>query len=119
MLPPSNEANDVHVPFSCRSSLSPAAPPSEGAAGASLAAAFLEQGLATSDTAVLGRLMSLLTARLGDAGAAQAAAYAEWVAVRATVALLEAHAHCAVFAGATADSAARQCVVKAQAPHQR
>ncbi len=43
-----------------RSALAPGAAPSLAAAGASLAAAFLEAGMATGDTIVLRRLMALL-----------------------------------------------------------
>lgn len=47
--------------------------------------------------------------------------YAEWVGVRARVALLEAHAHCAVLAGAAGDpeGATARIVRQAQAPHRR
>lgn len=45
--------------------------------------------------------------------------YAEWVGVRTRVALLEAHAHCAVLAAAAADpdSATARVVRQAQSPH--
>lgn len=47
--------------------------------------------------------------------------YAEWVGVRARVALLEAHAHCAAIAAAAADpdSATARVVRQAQSPHRR
>jgi hypothetical protein len=44
--------------------------------------------------------------------------YAEWVGVKARVALLEAHAHCASLAArAGSDSAAARIVRSAQGPH--
>jgi hypothetical protein len=104
-----------------RASLAPGAPPALQAAGAALAAAFLHQGLAGGDAAVLDRLLGLLCAPLAAwaAGAADPAqaAYAEWVAAGARVALLEAHAHCAALAAAGgADDATRAVVVRAQGP---
>lgn len=47
-----------------RTALQSGAAPNLAAAGAALAAAFLRQGLAGSDTVVLGRLMALLCAPL-------------------------------------------------------
>lgn len=76
----------------CRSSLSPGAAPSLAAAGSALAATFLDTGLATGDTAVLSRLMALLTAPLSQLADQQDSAqemYAEWVSVRALLALLQ------------------------------
>ena len=52
-----------------------------------------------------------------DSGCAQV--HAEWVGMRARLALLEAHAHCAVFAAGAGNAAARELVRKAQAPHAR
>jgi hypothetical protein len=117
-----------------RASLAPDASPEVGASGAALAAAFLEKGLASGDAVVMERLMGLLCAPLsgwssGGADPAQAA-YAEWVAARARVALLESHAHCAALgavisqtsggAGSTAtsrgDQEAKGIVVRAQGP---
>jgi hypothetical protein len=91
-----------------RASLAPDASPEVGASGAALAAAFLEKGLAAGDAVVMERLMGLLCAPLsgwssGGADPAQAA-YAEWVAARARVALLESHAHCAALGAATPNS---------------
>lgn len=43
--------------------------------------------------------------------------HAEWVGTRARLALLEAHAHCAVFAAGAGDAAARELVRSAQALH--
>ena len=85
-----------------RSSLASAASPDVQAAGSALAAAFLEKGLAGNDATVLGKLLGLLCAPLsnwlkGLPDPAQAA-YAEWVAAGARVALLESHAHCVVAA---------------------
>ena len=70
-----------------RASLSAGAAPSLQAAGASLAATFLEKGLAGGDAAVLERLMALLAAPLAQWAAAQPTEplYAEWVDVRAKV----------------------------------
>lgn len=62
------------------------------AAGAVLAAAFLQAGLAEGDPVVLSRLMGLLTLPLVNLEADCAAEdkqYAEWVGVRARVSLLE------------------------------
>jgi hypothetical protein len=119
-----------------RASLAPDASPEVGASGAALAAAFLEKGLAAGDAVVMERLMGLLCAPLsgwtsGGADPAQAA-YAEWVAARARVALLESHAHCAALGAATSiagggggsggsggsgsDQEARGIVVRAQGP---
>lgn len=53
-----------------RASLAVGAAPSLAAAGASLAAAFLEKGLDGGDAAVLQRLMGLLAAPLAQWGAA-------------------------------------------------
>eukprot|EP00887_Chlorella_sp_A99_P005661 scaffold1.g5661.t1 len=121
------EQYQAQVVSALRASLSAGAAPTLSAAGAALAAAFLEKGLAGGDAAVLERLMSLLAAPLaqwgqpqpqppppaappqpqgaGDELAAAAAAqqqpqlaYAEWVYVRERVALLEAHAHCTLLA---------------------
>ena len=54
----------------CSASLAVGAAPSLAAAGASLAAAFLEKGLDGGDAAVLQRLMGLLAAPLAQWGAA-------------------------------------------------
>lgn len=91
-----------------RASLAPDVSPEVGASGAALAAAFLEKGLAAGDAVVMERLMGLLCAPLsgwasGGADPAQAA-YAEWVAARARVALLESHAHCAALGAANQNS---------------
>ncbi|KAK9820084.1 hypothetical protein WJX72_005985 [[Myrmecia] bisecta] len=102
-----------------RSALARGSGPTLAAAGAALAATFLERGLATGDAAVLTRLMSLLTEPLSDWASPKANAYAEWVGVRAKVALLEAHAHCAVFAAACEDDVSRQIVLKSHAPYKR
>lgn len=47
--------------------------------------------------------------------------YAEWVGVRARVALLEAHAHCAALAAAAGDpdGPTARVVRQAQAPHRQ
>ena len=81
-----------------RASLADSASPEVQAAGAGLAASFLEKGLAGNDAVVLDKLLGLLCAPLskwlkGLPDPAQAS-YAEWVAARARVALLESHAHC-------------------------
>lgn len=74
-------------PQRCRASLSPGTSPSLQAAGATLAATFLEKGLAGGDATVLNRLMALLVAPLAQwaAAAPPEALYAEWVDVRAKV----------------------------------
>lgn len=70
-----------------RASLSAGASPTLQAAGASLAATFLEKGLAGGDATVMDRLMALLSAPLAQWVAAQPPEqlYAEWVDVRAKV----------------------------------
>lgn len=82
-----------------RSSLSSGASPAVNAAGAALAAVFLEKGISGSDSVVMERLLSLLCEPLSlwASGAPDATqnAYAEWVAAGARVALLESHAICA------------------------
>ena len=103
-----------------RASLAAEASPEVGASGAALAAAFLEKGLAAGDAVVMERLMALLCAPLtgwaaGGADPAQAA-YSEWVAARARVALLESHAHCAASVTAGGDEAAKQIILRAQGP---
>ena len=75
-----------------RSSLAVGAGPMLSTAGAVLAAAFLRAGLAEGDSVVLTRLMSLLTvplATLEAECAVEEKQYAEWVGIRARVALLE------------------------------
>ncbi len=71
----------------CRASLSAGASPTLQAAGATLAATFLEKGLAGGDATVLDRLMALLAAPVAQWGSAQPPeqVYAEWVDVRAKV----------------------------------
>lgn len=56
---------------------------------------------------------------LGAPAPLQEQLYAEWVGVRTRVALLEAHAHCAVLAAGAADpeSATARVVRQAQSPH--
>ncbi|KAL4431040.1 hypothetical protein ABPG75_006296 [Micractinium tetrahymenae] len=113
------ELHQAQVVSTLRASLAVDAAPSLSAAGASLAAAFLEKGLDGGEAAVLQRLMGLLVAPLAQwGGAEQDQLYAEWVGVRARVALLEAHAHCAVLAASAADDSATARVVRqAQSPH--
>ena len=76
----------------CRASLSTGASPTLQAAGATLAATFLEKGLAGGDAAVLDRLMSLLSAPLAtqafhpplpQRATAAAAAQRGWTSPRA------------------------------------
>ncbi len=78
------------LPRTCRASLSAGASPTLQAAGATLAATFLEKGLAGGDATVLDRLMSLLAAPVAQWGSAQPPGqlYAEWVDVRAKVSML-------------------------------
>ncbi len=52
------------APGLCRTALQAGAAPNLAAAGAALAAAFVRQGLAGSDTLVLARLMALLCSPL-------------------------------------------------------
>ncbi|PRW58658.1 HEAT repeat-containing 5B isoform X2 [Chlorella sorokiniana] len=116
------ELYQAQVVSTLRASLAVGAAPSLAAAGASLAAAFLEKGLDGGDAAVLQRLMGLLAAPLAQWGAAaQDQLYAEWVGVRARVALLEAHAHCAALAAAAGDpdGPTARVVRQAQAPHRQ
>ncbi|KAK9838575.1 hypothetical protein WJX81_008486 [Elliptochloris bilobata] len=89
-----------------RLALAPRAPPVAAAAGAALAAAFLGAGLAAGDALVLQRLMGLLCAPLAAWDAPAEEMFAEWVGARARLALLEAHAHCAVFAAGAAEPGA-------------
>lgn len=87
-----------------------------------LAADFLRAGLAAGDAPVLSRLMGLLTAPLSTLAGERSAEdtqYAEWVGVRARVAVLEAHARCAVYAAGSKDSATREIILQAQSPFLR
>ena len=87
-----------------------------------LAADFLRAGLADSDTPVLNRLMGLLTAPLATLAGERVTEdtqYAEWVGMRARVAVLEAHARCAVHAGSCEDAETRETVRRAQRPFLR
>ncbi|KAK9865210.1 hypothetical protein WJX84_003181 [Apatococcus fuscideae] len=104
-----------------RAALGPGASPTLSAAGSALAAAFLQQGMAMADPVVLQRLMGLLTKPLaaGMSLGLTVQPYAEWVGVRATVALLEAHALCTLAAEASADEAANGIISKAHEPHRR
>ena len=114
-----------------RASLAEGASPELRGAGATLAAAFLQAGLAAGDATVLNRLMGLLATPLARWGgsapslpaaaaaqqaqqAQQPAVYAEWVEARARVALLEAHARCALLAGGAGDEATQRVVARAQ-----
>ena len=110
-----------------RASLAEGSSPELRGAGATLAAAFLQAGLAAGDATVLNRLMGLLATPLArwdsatslPAAAAKqaqqaAAVYAEWVEARARVALLEAHARCALLAGGAGDEATQRVVARAQ-----
>ena len=105
----------------CRAALGPGASPTLSAAGSALAAAFLQQGMAMADAAVLQRLMGLLTTPLaaGMSLGLTAQPYAEWVGVRATVALLEAHALCTLAAEQSEDEAAKGIISRAHEPHRR
>ncbi|KAL4425068.1 hypothetical protein ABPG77_010382 [Micractinium sp. CCAP 211/92] len=113
------ELYQAQIVSTLRASLSVDAAPSLSAAGASLAAAFLEKGLDGGEAAVLQRLMGLLVAPLAAwSGGAQDQLYAEWVGVRARVALLEAHAHCVVLAASVPGASATARVVRqAQSLH--
>ncbi len=73
------------------------------------------------DAVVLQRLMGLLTTPLsaGMSLGLTAQPFAEWVGVRATVALLEAHALCTLAAEKSQDEAAKSIISKAHAPHRR
>lgn len=87
-----------------------------------LAADFLRAGLAAGDAAVLSRLMGLLTAPLATLAAERATEdtqYAEWVGVRAHVAVLEAHAQCTVYSASSSDASTRQLIPQAQSPFLR
>jgi small neutral amino acid transporter SnatA (MarC family) len=64
------ELYQAQVVSTLRASLAVGAAPSLAAAGASLAAAFLDKGLDGGDAAVLQRLMGLLAAPLAQWGAA-------------------------------------------------
>ena len=106
-----------------RSSLSSGASPAVNAAGAALAAVFLEKGIAGNDSVVMERLLSLLCEPLSlwASGAPDStqSAYAEWVAAGARVALLESHAICACLgnSGDKASYSSSQDIVKrAQGP---
>lgn len=103
-----------------RASLATEASPAVQAAGAALAAAFLEKGLAGGDAVVMNRLLGLLCAPLSlwaSGGADQAqSAYAEWVAAGARVALLESHAHCSAMVALSFDEATKSIVTQAQGP---
>lgn len=101
----------------CRSALAPGASPTLTANGAALAAVFLQKGLAVGDVAVLNRLMGLLISPIAEWANRKQDVYAEWVAVRAKVALLEVHAHFAVFAATSSNEASRHAVAHAHAPH--
>ena len=61
------------------------------------------------------RLMELLSTPLGAWATLQYEQYAEWVSVRARVALLQAHAQCACIDGSKELTTA--IVAKAQRPH--
>lgn len=103
-----------------RASLATTSTPSVFAAGASLAATFLEKGLAGDDTVVLDRLLQLLCAPLGQwtAGGQDStqATYAEWVSALTRVAMLESHAHCAVLVSKKGDDTTSSIVLRAQGP---
>lgn len=74
-----------------------------------------------ADPVVLQRLMGLLTTPLaaGMSLGLTAQPYAEWVGVRATVALLEAHALCTLAAEQSQDAAAKGIISKAHEPNRR
>ncbi|MEW5307721.1 MAG: hypothetical protein WDW36_010098 [Sanguina aurantia] len=104
---------------SLRAALSPTAPPTLAIAGGTLATTFLESGLAAGDSQVMKRLMELLTSPLTRWDAPMHASYAEWVGARSRVALLHAHAQCAVIAARGRGRAGELCasiVAKAQSP---
>ena len=100
-----------------RSSLAAGPAPSLAAAGASLAAVFLDTGLAIGDAVVLKRLMNLLVDPLNAWQTPQEELYAEWVAVRVKLALLNAHAQCAIFAAKRLDEDGSRVIADAQAAH--
>ncbi len=86
------------------------------AQGAALAAMFLEHGMASGDPAILERLLGLLLTPLLTPNT-EAHSYAEWVVVRGTVALLEANAHCCVFAATRGDAKSAGVIAAAHQPH--
>ena len=73
------------------------------------------------DAVVLQRLMGLLTTPLqaGMSLGLAAQPYAEWVGVRATVALLEAHALCTLAAEDSQDAVAKGIISEAHEPCRR
>lgn len=72
-----------------RAALAVNAPPQQAIAGGQLATTFLESGIAAGDSTVMRRLMELLTVPLARWDALLHPNYAEWVGVRARVALLQ------------------------------
>ncbi|KAK9798183.1 hypothetical protein WJX73_010462 [Symbiochloris irregularis] len=109
-----------------RSALAPEAPAALSSAGAALAVAFLRTGVAMEDATMLGNLMRLLCRPLVDWSLPQQEVHAEWVGMRARVAILEAHAHCALLAtpaapgsGSSVNADCCMAVQQAQAPHLR
>eukprot|EP00884_Botryococcus_braunii_P001693 jgi/Botrbrau1/11524/Bobra.0393s0003.2 len=113
------EQYQAHFVSALRSALAAGASPTLVAAGAGLASLFLQKGLATEDPVVLKRLMGLLTIPIDEWSKEKPDIYAEWVAVRAKVSLLEVHAQFATYAATCADESCGEPVVTAQAPYLR
>ncbi|GAX74410.1 hypothetical protein CEUSTIGMA_g1858.t1 [Chlamydomonas eustigma] len=103
-----------------RSSLQPGVHPELATAGGSLASTLLGSRVVAGDHQVMRRLMDLLTAPLADWQALSYEQYAEWVAVRARVGLLHAHAQCLLVglrAEASGEYATSDVVAKVHKPY--